>query len=109
MHFTGTKEKKLLAILIDRNGGTLTSEEAISILWPDEPADEKQLARYRKVAMRLKNTLQKLGIDDILVTTRSVRNIDVSKIECDYYKFLNGDKEFRTLFHEAYMQNYSWA
>lgn len=109
VYFTSPKEKELLALLIDRNGGTLTSEEAISILWPDEPAGERQFARYRKVAMRLKNTLQKLGIDDILVVAHGVRNIDVSKIECDYYKFLEGDEEFRKLFNETYMLNYSWG
>ena len=109
LHFSNAKEKELLAILIDRNGGTLTSAEAVSILWEDEPCGESQLARYRKLAMRLKNTLQDAGVADILVTEHGVRHIDVSKLDCDYYKALAGDKEFIKLFHEAYMTNYTRA
>ena len=41
LHFTSDKVKELLAILVDRNGGTLSAPEAISILWEDEPAGER--------------------------------------------------------------------
>ena len=109
LHFTNQKEKELLAILIDRNGGTLSAEEAISILWEDEPYGEKQLSRYRKLASRLKSTLAEVGCDDIIITSHGVRHIDVSKIECDYYEVLSSNSKFIKLYQGIYMLNYSWA
>ena len=55
--FKNKKSKELLALLVDRRGGFVTSEEAISFLWEDEDANPVTLARYRKVALRLKNIL----------------------------------------------------
>lgn len=107
--FTNPKEKELLAILIDRNGGTLNAEEAISILWEDEPCGEKQLARYRKLAMKLKNTLKKYEIEDILIVNRGIRSINKKLVICDYYRFLDGELEFVKMFADCYMLNYSWA
>lgn len=109
LHFTSSNGKELLAILIDRNGGTLTTEEAISLLWEDEPAGEKQMARYRRLAARLKETLQEAGIEDILISQHGVRSIDTSKVTCDYWEVLNGNEEYRATFQGTYMLNYTWA
>lgn len=109
LHFTSSNGKELLAILIDRNGGTLTTEEAISLLWEDEPAGEKQMARYRRIAARLKETLQEAGIEDILISRHGVRSIDTSKVTCDYWEVLNGNEEYRATFQGTYMLNYTWA
>ena len=107
--FTSQKEKELLALLIDRNGGTLGASEAIGLLWEGETATERVKARYRKLAMSLKNTLESYGIADILVNTRGTRNIDTSKLKCDYYEYLAGNPEYRSAFSNAYMSGYSWG
>ena len=44
---TSPKPKELLALLVDRNGGTVSSRYAISLLWEDKPDDEKTKALYR--------------------------------------------------------------
>jgi hypothetical protein len=107
--FSSAKEKELMALLIDRNGGTLSPNEAISYLWEDEAADERTSARYRKLAMGLKRTLEKYGIEDILVNHNGIRSIDTSAIRCDYYELLAGNPKYRQAFHNAYMTDYSWA
>jgi hypothetical protein len=107
--FTSEKEKELMALLIDRNGGTLTSSEAITYLWEDEEINERTSTRYRKLAMGLKNTLAKHHIEHILINNHGVRNIDVSAIVCDYYELLAGNKHYQKMFHNMYMTNYSWA
>lgn len=108
LHLTD-KEKEFLALLIDRQGGTITSSEAISFLWENEPAGEKQLARYRQLVARLNDKLKHFGIDDILVSNRGVRNIDVSKVVCDLWEALAGNEEYQKTFQGVYMFNYSWA
>lgn len=107
--FTNSKAKELLAILIDRRGGTLTSDEAISLLWENEPAGDKQYARYRKLASRLKEFLDSAGCGDILITGSGIRSIDTSKIICDYYLALEGDENAVKQYQGDYMSNYSWA
>jgi hypothetical protein len=107
--FSGTKEKELMALLIDRNGGTLSSNEAISYLWPDEYLCVKLSNRYRKLAMKLKNTLVKYGIEHILINNHGIRSINVSAITCDCYEMLAGNEEYRKTFSNSYMVDYSWG
>jgi DNA-binding SARP family transcriptional activator len=107
--FSTPKEKELMALLIDRNGGTLSSSEAISYLWEDEEPDERVTRRYRKLAMHLKKTLESYEIDHILITNHGVRSINVSALTCDYYELLAGNEQYRKAFHNSYMTDYSWG
>jgi PAS domain S-box-containing protein len=109
VNFSSAKEKELMALLIDRNGGTLTPGEAISYLWPDEAADERVSGRYRKLAMSLKRTLGKYGIGDILINHNGIRSIDTAAIHCDYYELLAGNPKYRQAFHNVYMADYTWG
>lgn len=43
--FRNKKSKELFALLVDRKGGYVTSEEAISFLWEDEPVNTLTLSR----------------------------------------------------------------
>lgn len=107
--FTSKKGKELLAILVDRNGGMCTAEEAISILWENEPLDKAMTGRYRQIAWRLKKTLERAGIGDIVISKRTGKYVDTSRFECDLYQFLNGQEKYKKLFHHHYMTNYSWG
>ena len=106
--FSSPKEKELMALLIDRNGGTLTSSEASDCLWPDTFPDERIRARYRKLAMGLKRTLEQYDIEGLLINRNGVRSIDTSALTCDYYELLNGNSQYIQSFHNSYMSDYSW-
>ncbi|MBC3886750.1 diguanylate cyclase [Acetobacterium paludosum] len=103
------KAKELLALLIDRRGGFLSANEAISYLWEDEPADKTTKSRYRKVAMRLNNILSKYNVEDIIENKHGLRRIVTEKINCDYYEYLSEYPVSQHLFMGAYMSNYSWG
>ncbi len=107
--FRNKKSKELFALLVDRKGGFVTSEEAISFLWEDEPANTVTLARYRKVALRLKNTLEEYGISDVIETVDGKRRIVSEKVKCDFYDYLSGKEEYAQLFKGSYLTNYSWG
>ena len=107
--FRNKKSKELLAILVDRRGGYVTSEEAIGFLWEDEPANAVTLSRYRKVALRLKNILEEYGISDIMEAVDGKRRIVMEKVQCDLYHYLSGKEEYSQLFKGSYLTNYSWA
>jgi PAS domain S-box-containing protein len=107
--FSSGKEKELMALLIDRNGGTLSSGLAISYLWPDEPNDDRTSARYRKLAMGLKKTLTSYGIAHIIINHKGIRSINKTALICDYYEMLAGNETYRKMFHNMYMTDYSWS
>lgn len=107
--FRNKKSKELFALLVDRKGGYVTSEEAISFLWEDEPANTLTLSRYRKVALRLKSTLEEYGISDIVESVDGKRRIVLDKVECDLYNYLSGKEEYSQLFKGSYLTNYSWG
>lgn len=107
--FRNKKSKELLALLVDRKGGYVSSEEAISFLWEDEPVNAVTLSRYRKVALRLKNTLEEYGISDVIETVDGKRRIIPEKVKCDLYEYLSGREEHVQLFKGSYLSNYSWA
>ena len=107
--FRNSKSKELLALLVDRRGGFVSSEEAIAFLWEDAVYDSVTLARYRKVALRLKNTLEEYGISDMIESVSGKRRIVTDRVKCDLYDYLSGKEEYSQLFKGSYLTNYSWA
>jgi len=107
--FRNKKSKELFALLVDRKGGYVTSEEAITFLWEDEPVNPVTLSRYRKVALRLKNTLEEYGITDVMETVDGKRRIVMERVQCDLYQYLSGDRDYAQLFKGSYLTNYSWG
>ncbi len=107
--FRNKKSKELFALLVDRKGGYVTSEEAISFLWEEEPVNTVTLARYRKAALRLKNTLEEYGIPEVIEAVDGKRRIVPERVRCDLYDYLSGREEFRPLFKGSYLTNYSWG
>ncbi len=107
--FRNKKSKELFALLVDRRGGFVSSEEAIGFLWEDEPVNPITLARYRKVALRLKNILEEYGISDIVESVDGKRRIVMEKVQCDLYNYLSGKEQYAQLFKGSYLTNYSWG
>ena len=105
--FRNKKSKELFALLVDRRGGFVTSEEAIAYLWEEEPVSPVTLARYRKVALRLKNLLAEYGISDVVESVDGKRRIVPQKVRCDLYDYLAGREGTR--FKGSYLTNYSWG
>lgn len=107
--FRNKKSKELLALLVDRRGGFISSDEAVSFLWEDEFVTPVTLSRYRKVALRLKNLLEEYGIADIVESVDGKRRIVPERISCDLYDYLKGEEENKSLFTGSYLSNYSWG
>ena len=107
--FRNKKSKELFALLVDRRGGFVTSEEAIGFLWEEEPVCPVTLSRYRKVALRLKNILEEYGIADVVESVDGKRRIVTERVRCDLYDYLSGQTEYVNLFKGSYLSNYSWG
>lgn len=107
--FRSEKAKELLALLVDRRGGFVSSADAIAVLWEHEPLSERSRTRYRKVALRLKNTLAAYGAEGIVESERGRRRIVPSRVRCDLFDYLDHAPGSEDSFRGAYLTNYSWA
>lgn len=108
--FQHEKARELLALLIDRQGRFVSSGEIISCLWEDEPVNENTQGRCRKAVYHLRKTLAAHGLEELLESTpKGYRRIRAGMIDCDLYRYLQGDEAEIKRFRGAYMSDYSWA
>lgn len=107
--FKSAKAKELLAYLIDRQGGTVTTEQIINVLWEDRPNDEATQSLCSKLVKTLKKELDEYKAGGILIQKRGVRSIDIDLLDCDMYDLMDGSMEAKEHFFGDYMLEYSWA
>ena len=104
--FKRRKAKELLAILVDRNGASMTAKQLCAILFPDDTDDGKSAAYLRQLVLDLKNTLKRVGAAEVLRHETPYYWLDMNAVKCDYTSFLENGKP---KFYGEYMTQYSWA
>ncbi|MCH5267353.1 MAG: response regulator [Lachnospiraceae bacterium] len=107
--FRSAKAKELLALLIDREGGTVTTEQIICTLWEDRPNDEATQSLCSKVGKTLEKELQMHRAEELVVSARGVKRLNTDVLECDLYQLLKRDTTATDKFLGEYMLEYSWA
>jgi len=105
--FSNAKAKELLAICVDRKGGIVTMEEAIDKLREDSLLTENVKARYRKAVSYLNALFLEYKLPGVFVSGYGTCRIDMEKVGCDYYEFLEAEE--KPMFFGQYMYEYSWA
>lgn len=109
VRFSRTKSKELLAYLIDRRGATVTTPEACGILWEEKEYNFSLQRQFQTVVSELMKSLKKVDAEHIIKRKRNCLSVDVSRLDCDYYRFLEGDKKALGRYNGEYMTNFSWA
>ncbi len=109
LNFKRAKAKELLACLVDRKGVSITTREACAILWEDKPYNAAQKSYYQTIAAELKAALRGAGADNILLKTRNSLAIRPELLDCDSYRFMEGDPRAINSYRQDYMSCYSWA
>lgn len=108
LKFERTKAKELLAYLVDRRGAAVNTGEICADLF--EQGEEKNAkVHLRKIISELKKAVKAAGIEELLLTSRNSFAIAPEKLDCDYYRFLEGDPIAVNQYHNDYMPAYSWA
>ena len=107
--FQRRRTKELLAFLVDRKGMTCTAEEIATALWEGETELRKAKHQIRNYVNDLRETLKRIGMEDLLIRRSGVLAIRADKIDCDYYQMLSGNSDALNSFHGEYMTQYSWA
>lgn len=111
VYFPNSKAKELLALCVDHCGGIVTIEEAVDKLWEGRKYDARVKNLYRKAVMQVRQVLAAQGVEEIFNGNRGSCQIDIKKIDCDYYDFLKGIPEAvqKWKLGRKYLEEYSWA
>ena len=109
VNFHNSKAAELLALCIDRRGVRVDIYDAIEKLWPGRKCDDTSKRMYRRAVKRIEDVLRELGAGNIFSRGRGFCCVIPDNIKCDYYDFLDGDREIIGSFGGMYMTDYSWA
>ena len=107
--FGRRQTKELLAYLIDRMGASCTSEEIATAMWEDETNMKNMKARIRILISDLRQTFARYGLEDVLIRRSGQIAIRKDRVDCDYYRMLEGDVDAVNAYQGEYMVQYSWA
>ena len=107
--FTRAKSKELLAYLVDRRGAAVTTAEACSILWEDKEYNFSLQRQFQTVVSDLKKSLKKYNCACLIQRRRNSISVNITGLDCDVYRLLNGDETAGLWYRGEYMSNYSWA
>lgn len=109
VRFSRSKSKELMAYLVDRRGAICSVEMIISNLWPEEKADKTRKSMARTAVMELAAAFDNIGAENILIRESGGVGINVKRLDCDYYKYLEGDSQAIREFIGEYMTQYPLA
>ena len=85
IQFKYNRTKELLAYLTDRNGTRCSMKELSAVLFEN---DQHRSYMYQ-IRLDLVNTLEALGVGDILVQSRGYLGIARDRVKCDYFDYLD--------------------
>ena len=106
--FKRTKTKELFAFLVDRNGAGVTVAEIGVALWGNDE-EEKNQNYVHQLFRDLRQTLEDVGAGDVFERNNYQYSINPEKIDCDYYRYLDGDVSAIRQFKGEYMTQYEFA
>lgn len=109
LSFSRSKSKELFAYLIHKRGTGCSSKEIASVLYEDVPYTISLQKQVQTVLSTMLRTLKTVYAQDIIIRTFNSTAVDITKVDCDYYNFLNWDSDAVNQYMGEYMANYSWA
>lgn len=48
-------------------------------------------------------------MEDLIITARGIKSINIEALDCDFYSLMNGDESVKQSYFGYYMADYSWA
>ncbi len=100
--FGCNKSKEILAYLVDRRAESASMAAVCGAVWENEVYEEPVKRKYQNAVSRLKKTFEQLGVGNVIVKTRNNIGIAVDKVVCDWWDYLNGNRD---AFKGDYMMN----
>ena len=99
--FKYKKTRELLAYLTDRNGTEATTREIMAAIF-----EENKASYFSNIRLDLLDTLEALGVSEVVRSAYGRMRIVREQVDCDYYDYLAGKN---AAFRGEYMTQYSFA
>lgn len=109
LKFERKQSKEILAYLVDKRGTSATYSELAAMLWEDEDYDRTKQKNLQVYVASLVKTLHSVNVMDLILKNRQGILLNTKIVDCDYYRFLEGDTRAINSFTGQYMSAYSWA
>jgi len=109
LKFERKQAKEILAYLVDKRGTSATYPELAAMLWEDEEYDRTKQKNLQVYIASLVKTLHGVDVKDLILKSRQGILVNTKIVDCDYYRFLEGDTRAINSFTGQYMGAYSWA
>ncbi len=107
--FTRSKAKELLAYLVNKNGSSVSRQEAFAGLYENVLYDRPKQKQFDVIIRSLKTTLDNNGINEIFEMQGGLMRVVPKYFDCDLYRFLDGDINAVNSYCGEYMSEYSWG
>ena len=109
LKFERKQAKEILAYLVDKRGTSATYAELAAMLWEDEEYDRTKQKNLQVYIASLVKTLLSVDVNDLILKNRQGILLNTKIVDCDYFRFLEGDTRAINSFTGQYMSAYSWA
>ena len=109
VHFARSKSKECFAYLVSQCGNSCTVREIAGVLFEDEPYDRRQANYVQKIITAMTNALKLACAEKVLRKSFNELAVIPELLDCDYYRFRQGDAAAVNLYQGEFMLQYSWA
>ncbi|MCQ2501726.1 MAG: response regulator [Lachnospiraceae bacterium] len=109
LHFQRRGAKEILAYLVSLKGASASRLEISTAMWETSEEIEQKKDYFRILIAALRQTLKKYGAEEVLITSRDSFAVNVKELDCDYYKYMEGDASAQNQYLGLFMQQYPWA
>lgn len=109
VHFERSRSKEIFAYLVHRHGSSCSIKEIAAALFEDEPYDKKQQSYIQILISAMMKSLRKVGAAKAVNKSYNSLSVNVSALDCDYYRFAELDAGAVNAYANEYMSQYYWA
>ena len=107
--FKRSKAKELFSYLVNLNGASCSASELCAVLWEAAVDSHSLKSNLRNIVLELNRLLDNCNAKDVFIHKKNFYAIDKTKLDCDYFKFLDYDSGAVNSYKGEYMNQYSWA
>lgn len=103
------KAKEILALILVRRRKEISNEEIYSTLWETREHSNVHMKVYYNALKRLKDSLEKAGMKDMIYSTAHGQVANTAMYDCDYYAWQDDNVDRQDRFEGEFLTEYSWG
>lgn len=103
------KAKEILALIVTKRGKEISNEEIYTTIWEGRPYSNAHMSVYYNALRRLRDTLEREGLENLLITTSRGQMINTNLFDCDYYSWKDKNINGENLFEGEFLSEYTWG